>query len=111
MNVPGKLKQIDGGYNYVYGVNSINDIYTLPVDGSGSWRNIPGKLKRVSASGTYSISGVGPDDTIWRCKKPCIGEWERIDGGLKQCDATINNLYGVHSNDNIYRIVVHLDFK
>ena len=103
MQVPGKLKQIDGGYDYVYGVNSNNDIYTLPVDGSGSWRQIPGKLKHVTASETHSIFGTGPDDTIWRCKKPCVGEWEKIDGGLKQCDATINNLYGVNSNDNIYR--------
>ena len=109
VNVPGKLKQIDGGYDYVYGVNSNNDTYTMPVDGSGSWRQIPGiKLKHVTASGAYSIFGTGPDDTIWRCKKPCVGEWEKIDGGLMQCDATINNLYGVNSNDNIYRSALGL---
>eukprot|EP00731_Ephydatia_muelleri_P031276 Em0022g790a len=101
--VPGKLKQIDGGYDYVYGVNSNNDIFTLPVDGSGSWRQIPSKLKHVTASGTHSIFGTAPDDSIWRCKKPCIGEWERIDGGLMQCDATINGLFGVNSANNIWR--------
>ena len=106
--VPGKLKQIDGGYDYVYGVNSNNDIYTLPVDGSGSWRLIPGKLKHVTASGTHSIFGTAPDDSIWRCKKPCIGEWERIDGGLMQCDATINGLFGVNSANNIWRSALGL---
>ena len=101
--MPGKLKQIDGGYDRVYGVNSNNDIWTLPVDGSGSWRHIPGKLKHVSASGTHSVFGTGPDDTIWRCRKPCVGEWEKIDGALKQCDATINCLSGVIRGDNICR--------
>ena len=31
INVPGRLKQIDGGYDYVYGVNSANNIFTRPV--------------------------------------------------------------------------------
>ena len=35
-------------------MNSNNDPYTQPVDGSGSWRHIPGQyLKHVSASGRY----------------------------------------------------------
>ena len=33
-----QLMQIDGGYDFVYGVDSYNDIYTLPVNGIGNWR-------------------------------------------------------------------------
>ena len=77
--------------------------------GSGSWRQIPGKLKHVTASGTHSIFGTGPDDTIWRCKKPCVGEWEKIDSGLKQCDATINTLMELTATTTY--IIVLSDFR
>ena len=72
-HVPGGLKQIDRGHKYVYGVNSINDIYSRPVDGSGNWRQIPGKLIHISASGTDEVFGVNAAHTIYRCRKPCIG--------------------------------------
>ena len=100
--VDGTLKQIDAGPAYVYGV-SCNNIYARPVDGSGSWRQIPGSLKHVTASGRDEIYGVNSDDEIYRCKKPCVGDWERIEGTLMQCDATINGLFGVQANYNIFR--------
>ena len=87
----------------MYGVNSNNRIYSRPVDGSGTWRLIPGGLKHVTASGRNEIFGVNNAGQIWRCKKPCIGDWERIEGGLVQCDATFNGLFGVNSAGNIYR--------
>ena len=104
VHVGGGLKQIDGGQRAVYGVNKNNDIYSRPVDGSGGWRHIPGnKLKHISASGTYEVYGVNNADQIFRCKKPCIGEWELLSGRLKQCDATANALLGVNKNDHIFR--------
>ena len=43
--------QIDAGDEEVWGVNSANQIFKRPVDGSGSWQQIGGLLKHVSASG------------------------------------------------------------
>ena len=100
--MPGKLKQIDAGHDYIYGVNSNDDIFTRPVDGSGSWRHIPGKLKHVTASGREEIFGVNSADQIWRCKKPCVGEWERMEGSLKQCDATFDSFVGVNAKNEIF---------
>ena len=102
--VPGLLKQIDGGQEYVYGVNSANNVYMRPVDGSGSWVNIPGiKLQHISASGADDVFGIDPKDNVFRCKKPCFGSFEQMSGQLRQCDATVNGLFGVNAVQNIYR--------
>ena len=101
--VDGRLKQIDAGLAYVYGVTRSGAIFSRPVDGSGAWRHIPGSLKHVTASGKNEIFGVNAADQIWRCKKPCVGDWEVIEGALTQCDATINGLFGVNSGHAIYR--------
>ena len=102
VRVDGALKQIDGGQRNVYGVNSANHIYTRPVDGSGAWRRIPGSLKYVTASGTGDVFGVSSSDSIYRCKKPCVGEFELMGGLLNQCDATVNGLFGVNDDRNIF---------
>lgn len=103
VKVDGLLKQIDGGAREVYGVNSNNYIFARPVDGSGNWRHIPGTLKHISASGTYDVYGVNRHDVIFRCRKPCIAQWEVLSGRLSQCDAGPNALFGVNSNDDIFR--------
>ena len=100
----GRLKQIDGGQAYIYGVNHRDDIFTRPVDGGGRWRQIPGKLKHITASGKSEVFGVNSNDVIFRCLKPCVGEWERIPGSLSQCDATFDALVGVNSGDEIFRL-------
>ena len=105
-NVPGRLKQIDGGYGYVYGVNSGNAIYTRPVDGSGTWRRIPGSLKHVTASGRNEIFGVNNNNNLYRCKKPCIGEWELVDDVyMTQCDATFDSFVGIRVQSQNYKHV------
>lgn len=107
--VDGRLKQIDGGSTNVYGVNSAGNIYYRPVDGSGSWRQIPGGLKHITASGEYEVFGVNSADQIWRCKKPCSdGRWQRIEGGLIQCDASHGQLWGVNSGHQIWVRGVHV---
>ena len=104
VRVSGGLKQIDGGHKYVYGVNSANNMYSRPVDGSGSWRLIPGlRAIHVTASGTDDIFAISTNQEIYRCKKPCIGEFEKMVGSLMQCDATINGLFGVNSRFQIYK--------
>ena len=98
------FKQIDGGQEYVYAVNTTNHIFSRPVDGSGSWRIIPGRMIHVSV-GSYEIFGIDPTNEIYRCKKPCIGEWEKVafdDGDLKQCDVTTNGVFAVTTGSGIY---------
>ena len=105
-NVPGRLKQIDGGYGYIYGVNSANAIYTRPVDGSGTWRRIPGSLKHVTASGRTEIFGVNNNNNLFRCKKPCVGEWELVDNVyMTQCDATFDSFVGIRVQSQNYKHV------
>ena len=43
-------------HNYVYGVSWNSLIWSRPVDGSGTWRQIPGTLKQITASGKNDIS-------------------------------------------------------
>ena len=101
--VDGRLSQIDAGYDYVYGVNCLDDIFERPVDGSGTWRQIPGKMRHVTAGGKAELFGVNDQGQIFRCRKPCLGNWERIDGGLSQCDASIDEVFGVTSTYRIYK--------
>ena len=105
IQVPGGLMQIDGGYTYVYGVSSDNLIWARNVDGSGDWRQIPGTLKHITASGDDEVFGVAPNNDIYRCKKPCIGgsQWEKMDGKVAQCDATIDGLFAIEPPYNIWR--------
>ena len=97
VQVAGSLKQIDGGHDYVYGVNSANQ-----VDGSGSWRLIPGSLKHITASSRTEVFGVNAADKVFRCKKPCIGEWELMEGSLKQCDGTFDSIVGVNADNYMF---------
>ena len=88
-------------------MNANDDIYAIKIDGSGGWRNIPGKLSHISASGSDEVFGVNSAGVIYRCKKPCVStEWEAMLGELKQCDAAPGVLYGVTSATEIWRRVV-----
>ena len=102
IRVAGLLKQVDGGQKYVYGVNAGNNIFAAPVDGSKGWRLIPGKLKYVTASGLYDIYGVNNYNNVFRCKKPCLGDFELLSGSLNQCEATVDGLFGTNIAHGIY---------
>ena len=64
--------------------------------------HISGALTHVSASGNGYIWGVNSSHLIYKCKKPCNGEWVLVDGRLKQIDGGYSYVYGVNSNDDIY---------
>ena len=96
-----------GGHAHVYGVNNADNIYVRPVDGSGSWRQIPGRLRHVTASGKSEVFGTNAHGYVYRCKKPCIRELEKVEGNLKQCDATFNSIVGVTTSSAIYRRHMH----
>ena len=87
----------------VYGVNSANQVYVRPVDGSGSWRCIAGqKLKHVTASGATCIYGVDTQDMIYSCQKPCFGQYKLLSGRLSQVDGAFDSFAGVNSGKSIY---------
>ena len=99
------LKQLDAGQQYLYAVNNTNHILSRPVDGSGSWRVIPGRMKHVTV-GPHEIFGINPTNEVYRCKKPCLGEWEKMvfdDGDMKQIDATLNGVFAVSTGASIYK--------
>jgi len=74
IQIPGELKQIEGGDKEVWGVNKNNSIYKMNQDHSNGWRQIPGKLKFVSQGGGW-VWGVSKDNKVYRCKSPCDGDW------------------------------------
>ena len=95
-----QLRQLDGEYGLVYGVTRSGEVYSRPVDGSGSWRKIPGPngemMKYVTASGREVITGITEGGHIYRCIKPCVGEWEKVEGSAQQCDASVNDVYCIN---------------
>ena len=106
IKVDGKLKQVDGGNRYVYGVNSGNVLYYRPVDGSGAWQTPKSnnRAKYVTATGDNKVYIVGLDDKVYQCNTPCAdGEWTKLsDDTLAQIDGSLNLLVGVDQSDRIY---------
>ena len=102
VEVNGHLKQIDGGHAYVCGMNNADNINVRPVDGSGSWRQIPGQLHHIIVLGKSEVFGINTHGDTYCCKKPCTGEWDKVEGNLKQCDATFNSTVGVNTSNAIY---------
>ena len=107
--VGGRLKQIDGGYAYVYGVNKGGQMYTMPIDGIGKWRAIPHpgiRMKHVTASGKDDIFAISTKNEVYRCKKPCVGEFEKMStkyDQITQCDASFDAVFAVNSGGSVFR--------
>ena len=100
--VGGKLRQIDGGFAYVYAINDVNKIFRTEVVGSVIWHYIPGTMNYITGSGRNEVFAVNSANEIYSCKKPCEGEWKQIDGSLKQIDAAVDAVFGVNRNDEIF---------
>ena len=105
------LKQLDAGEKYLYAVNSTNHVLSHPVDGSGSWHMVPGRMTHVTV-GPHKIYGIDTANKVYQCKKPCFeGEWKATweeivfddDGGVKQIDATLNEIFAVSTGESIYQ--------
>jgi hypothetical protein len=107
IKIDGLLMQIDAGQREVCGVNRHYGVFCRPVDGSGKWKFISSGFKYVTTSGPYNLYGVSITDKLYRCEKPCIGEWIEVDhdhgATLTQCDATVNALFGVDASYSIWR--------
>ena len=105
--VNGRLKQIDGGYAYVYGINSAGKVFSRPIDGSNNWRHIRSvTMRHITGSGKNDIFATTSKGEVFRCNKPCIGEWEKMPTNYKkiaQCDASYDAVFGASHLGSIYR--------
>ena len=99
------IRQLDGEYGLVYAVTRNGEVYSRLVDGSGSWRKIPGpageEMVYVTASGRDIITGITAGGNIYRCMKPCVGEWEKMEGSARQCDADIIEVHYINSTTEL----------
>ena len=106
-NVGGRLSQIDGGYAYVYGVNSGGAVYSRSIDGSGDWRRIPSvAMKHITASGNDDVFATSRSGEVYRCRKPCVGDWEKMSTDyrkLAQLDASFDAIFGVSVGGAVIR--------
>ena len=100
--IEGLLVQLDVDDEFVWGVNSNDNIYVRPVDGSGSWSQITGRLIHVSASGNGYVWGTNRANNIYKCKKPCKGSWQVVAGGLKMIDGGEREVCGVNGGNQLY---------
>ena len=100
------LVHIEAGDEEVWGVNASNHIFKRPVNGSGEWSIVQGKMRYISASGNAHIWGIAPNDSLYVCAKPCSGDWEYVGGSFKQVDGGNNSVTGVTTDNTILAISV-----
>ena len=102
------LVQIEAGDDEVWAVNASNHIFRRPVNGTRNsvWSTVPGRLRYVSASGNEHIWGLAPNDSVYKCEKPCTGDWQPVEGALKQIDGGYNYVCGVTRNNTILAMFV-----
>ena len=80
------LVQIDAGDEEVWGVNGSDHIFKRPVNGSGEWSIVPGRMRYISVSRGDYIWGIAPNDSLYVCEKPCTGDWQYIGGSYLEID-------------------------
>ena len=98
--------QVDTSDEEIWGINKGQQIFKRPVDGSGGWIRINGRLKHMSGSGNGYIWGVISIDHIFKCKKPCTGQWKNVGGRLKQIDGGYAYVHGVNSGGHVYSMPI-----
>ena len=90
----------------MYGVNKAGSVFSRPIDGSKMWRHIPSvPMKRITASGR-DVFAVSRKGAVYRCKKPCIGEWEKMSTNyntLVNLDGAYDALFGVTNGGAVLR--------
>ena len=93
------LTQIEADSEEVWAVDSSNQIFKRPVNGSGEWSSVPGEMRYISASGNAHVWGIAPNNSLYVCEKPCTGDWQYVGGSFKQIDGGNNSVIGV-TTDN-----------
>lgn len=76
---PGKsIKQISGGKNHVYAIDSDGLIHKKAT-ANGSWEQINGILDYIDASNQDEVWGVNSANDVFKCNQPCNGSWSLVD--------------------------------
>ena len=96
--IAGGLKQISGGQNNVYGVNSGDYIYRarLPITNPSNpqWTRIPGRLKQINAGNKDYVYGTNSNNNLYKCTKPCSGDWHEMADTFDRVEADNEYVYG-----------------
>jgi len=101
-SVPGSLTQLSGGEKYLWGVNGGNNIFYIPIDGSGpGWYMASGAGTNVSAVGKY-VWLVGTAGDIWRGDPNNFTTWTNKLGNVGPNTGVIAG--GDESNGNVWLV-------
>jgi hypothetical protein len=97
------IQLINSDNNYIYKLDSKDNIYYCKKPCNNNWQQIPGSLRQIT-SDNKNLYGVNSQGNIYTCLSPCSnGKWQQIPGGLKSIDANQNNyLYGVNQKNNSF---------
>ena len=101
-NIPGGLTHVTASVNYLWGVNSADQIWrcTRPCNGQ-NWVRVPGALRQVDAD-DHEVWGVNAAYNIYKRPVDGSGSWTHVTGLLKHVSASGNGyIWGVNRNDNI----------
>ena len=103
IKIPGSLKHITASINYLWGVNSNDDIFMCARPCTGGWVQIPGKLKQIDA-GDMEVWGVTSNDDIFKRAVDGSGIWQHVGGKLRQVSASGNGyIWGVNLEKKAYK--------
>ena len=99
----------------VWGINAKNQIWKSPlpcVNGYCNWSRVNGKIRQIS-QGENDIWGISDSNSdkyrtdidkrynIYKCLKPCKGEWINIPVSLKQISVGKDVVWGIDISNNL----------
>ena len=101
--IPEGLVSLSGNLNYIWGVNSGDQIFKCQRPCTGSWTRIPGALVQVDVDDQF-VWGVNSGDAIYYRPVDGSGAWTRVRGLLIHVSASGNGyIWGVNRANNIFK--------
>lgn len=91
---------------------ALNDEYKNLVDqeliqndkNANPWKKLKRDVKNITSGNNQYLWAIGANDEIYKCDQPCNDKkWERVGGGLKQVSTDNTEVWGVNSNNSIYK--------
>ena len=79
--IPEGLVSLSGNLNYIWGVNSDDQIFKCQRPCTGSWTRIPGALVQVDVDDQF-MWGVNSGDQIFHRPVDGSGGWTQVPGWL-----------------------------
>ena len=97
-SVSGGAVHISAGASQVWVVNKLAYIYIRPVNGSGDWKMLPGRLTTISATGKKYVWGINKNNDnqcAWKCPHSTPGRWQKDTGHFKQISAGQGEVWAI----------------